>query len=66
MVCRRPPIRLKRRPAGDDGEVMEPVLALTAMVTGIGSLVGLLFAVQVRAREIADAHHQELRDSLRG
>jgi len=57
---------LKREPAGDEEEVMEPVLALTAMVTGIGSLVGLLFAVQVRAREIADAHQQELRDSLRG
>ena len=60
------PDPLKREPAGDEEEVMEPVLALTAMVTGIGSLVGLLFAVQVRAREIADAHQQELRDSLRG
>jgi len=45
---------------------MEPMLAVTAVVTGVGSLVGLLFAVQMRAREIADAHQQELRDSLRG
>jgi hypothetical protein len=45
---------------------MEPMLAVTAVVTGVGSLVGLLFAFQVRAREIADAYQQELRDSLRG
>jgi hypothetical protein len=44
---------------------MEPVLAVTAVVTGVGSLVGLLFAAQVRAREIADAHRQELRENLR-
>lgn len=42
------------------------MLAVTAVITGVGSLVGLLFAVQVRAREIADAHHQELLSSLRG
>jgi len=45
---------------------MEPVLTVTAVVAGVGSLVGLLFAVQLRAREIADAHRRELRTSLRG
>jgi hypothetical protein len=50
----------------DDAKVMEPVLAVTAVVTGVGSLCGLLLAVQMRAREIADACYQELRDNLRG
>lgn len=45
---------------------MEPMLAVTAVVTGVASLAGLLFAVQVRAREIADAYRRELRESLRG
>jgi hypothetical protein len=57
---------LKRRPAADEGKVMEPMLAVTAVVTGVGSLFGLLFAVQVRAREIADAHRRELHEGLRG
>jgi len=45
---------------------MEPVLAVTAVVAGVGSLVGLLFAAQVRARQIADAYRQELREHLWG
>jgi hypothetical protein len=45
---------------------MESVLAITAMVTGVGSLVGLLFAAQVRAREIAEEHREAIRIGLRG
>lgn len=45
---------------------MEPVLTVAAVVTGVGSLVGLLFAAQLRALQIADAHRRELRDHLRG
>jgi hypothetical protein len=45
---------------------MESVLAVTAMVTGVGSLVGLLFAAQVRAREIAEEHREAIRIGLRG
>jgi hypothetical protein len=44
---------------------MEPVLAATAIAAGVSSLVGLLFAAQVRARDLADAYRQELRDHLR-
>ncbi|MBN2113727.1 MAG: hypothetical protein JW785_06335 [Acidimicrobiia bacterium] len=44
---------------------MQPMLTITAVVTGVGSLVGLLFAAQVRAREIADEHREALRAGLR-
>jgi len=50
----------------DDARAAEPVLTVTAVVTGVGSLVGLLFAAQVRARQIADANRRELREHLRG
>jgi hypothetical protein len=43
---------------------MEPMLAVTAVVTGVGSLVGLLFAAQVRAREIADDNREAVRRSF--
>jgi hypothetical protein len=45
---------------------MESVLAVTALVTGVGSLVSLLFAAQVRAREIAEEHREAVRSGLRG
>ena len=45
---------------------MDPVLAVTAVVTGVGSLVGLLFAAQVRAREIAEDHRDAVRRGLAG
>jgi len=43
---------------------MDAVLAVTAVVTGVGSLVGLLFAAQVRAREIADDNRDAVRRSF--
>jgi len=45
---------------------MDPMLAATAVVTGVGSLVGLLFVAQVRARRIADDHREAWRRSLAG
>jgi len=45
---------------------MDPFVVVTAAVAGVGSLVGLLFAVQVRAREIADTYRRELRQILWG
>jgi len=44
---------------------MAPMLAVTAVVTGVGSLMGLLFAAQVRARKIADDNRDAVRRSLR-
>ena len=43
---------------------MDAVLAVTAVVTGVGSLMGLLFAAQVRAREIADDNRDAVRRSV--
>jgi hypothetical protein len=43
---------------------MHPMLAVTAVVTGVGSLMGLLFAAQVRARAIADDNRDAVRRSL--
>jgi len=43
---------------------MDAVLAVTAVVTGVGSLMGLLFAAQVRAREIADDNRDAVRRSF--
>ncbi len=43
---------------------MDAVLAVTAVVTGVGSLMGLLFAAQVRAREIADDNRDAVRRRL--
>ena len=40
------------------------MLAVTAVVTGVGSLVGLMFAAQVRARQIADDNREAVRQSL--
>ena len=40
------------------------MLAVTAVVTGVGSLMGLLFAAQVRAREIADDNRDAVRRRL--
>lgn len=45
---------------------MEAVLTVTAVVAGVGSLVGLLFVAQMRARQIADANRGELLQHLRG
>jgi hypothetical protein len=45
---------------------MGAMLTVTAMVTGVGSLVGLLLAAQVRARAIADDNRDALRRDLRG
>jgi hypothetical protein len=43
---------------------MAAMLAVTAVVTGVGSLMGLLFAAQVRAREIADDNRDAVRRRL--
>jgi hypothetical protein len=43
---------------------MDAMLTVTAVVTGVGSLMGLLFAVQVRAREIADDNRDAVRRSF--
>jgi hypothetical protein len=40
------------------------MLTVTAVVTGVGSLMGLLFAAQVHARRIADENRDALRRSL--
>jgi hypothetical protein len=45
---------------------MDPFVAVTAAVAGVGSLVGLLLAAQVKARELADGYRRELRESFRG
>ena len=45
---------------------MDPFVVVTAAVAGVGSLVGLLLAAQVKAGEIADSVRRELRESLRG
>jgi len=42
------------------------MLVATAVATGVGSLVGLLFAAQVRARRIADDHRDAVRRDLAG
>jgi hypothetical protein len=43
---------------------MNTMLAVTAVVTGVGSLMGLLFAAQVRARQIADDNRDAVRRSF--
>ena len=43
---------------------MAAMLAVTAVVTGVGSLMGLLFAAQVRARQIADDNRDAVRRSF--
>jgi hypothetical protein len=43
---------------------MDVMLTVTAVVTGVGSLMGLLFAAQVRAREIADDNRDAVRRSF--
>jgi hypothetical protein len=43
---------------------MDSMLTVTAVVTGVGSLMGLLFAAQVRAREIADDNRDAVRRSF--
>ncbi len=45
---------------------MDPFVAVTAAVAGVGSLVGFLLAVQVKARDVADSYRRELRETLRG
>lgn len=45
---------------------MPPMLAFTAVVTGVGSLMGLLFVAQVRAREIAEDNRDAVRRSFNG
>ncbi|HSQ36707.1 MAG TPA: hypothetical protein VLS92_02320 [Acidimicrobiia bacterium] len=45
---------------------MDPFVAVTAVVAGVGSLVGLLLAAQVRAHEISDSYRRALWESLRG
>jgi hypothetical protein len=45
---------------------MDPFVVVTAAIAGVGSLVGLLVAVGVRARASADTCRRELRQSLWG
>ena len=45
---------------------MDPFVAVATAVAGIGSLMGLLLAAQVRVREIADGYRRDLRESLLG